>query len=210
MPKDVRLKNANASYDSDTTPLSPPPPLPADTKPISLPTKEQHTSPKSKSESSSSNFLTLTTKKKNIIIDGMRSLKKSRKSKTDNTLTVAPAPAAPLSLAEVSMSLQNLSFTSELYNVPTNNTAVQQMTPTDASCLDSVVNTEYFIESDRVASDEQAKEEDVYFVDAPVLSLTDPVPVTPSNYLPTQIITRFSDDASSPQVDLSLVVNIFI
>lgn len=119
----------------------------------------------------------------------MRSLKKSRKSKTDNNLTVATAPTP--SLAEVSMSLQNLSFTSELYNVPTNNAAVQPTVPI-ATSLDSSESAEYFTESDRLAADEMVQEENIYFVDAPIVSGS----ITPSNYLPTKIVAIFSDDAN--------------
>lgn len=198
MPRDVRSKSIG-SHDSETSPLSPPPPIPSDSKPLqplslpplSLPPKDQRTPPKPKSD----NFLTLTAKKKNIIIDGMRSLKKSRKPKTDNTLSIAPVNASP-SLADVSMSLQNLSFTSELYNVPTNNSAVQSSAEVSSPHNDSTSSAEYFTESDRLASDELIKEEDVYFVDAPVTTTLNP-PVTPSNYLPTHIVARFPDEASA-------------
>lgn len=99
------------------------------------------------------------------------------------------------------MSLQNLSFTSELYNVPTNNTAVQQTPPQLSPRHDSALSPEYFTESDRLASDELVKEEDVYFVDVPVVVAE---PVTPSNYLPTQIVARFSDEASA-QVESTIL-----
>lgn len=88
------------------------------------------------------------------------------------------------------MSLQNLSFTSELYNVPTNNTAVMvQPTPTPSTSSATDSTLDYFTESDRLPSDQLPQQEDIYFVDAPP-----PAPVTPSNYLPTQIIARFSDE----------------
>lgn len=182
MPKDVRHKSLG-SFDSETSPLSPPPPIPVQPPLVLPPKSRQQLSPNPKPKPDTPiKFLTLTSKKKNIVIDGMRSLQKARKSKNDTTLSLPTSPP-PLSLADVSMSLQNLSFSAELYNVPTNNAAVEP------SAAGTTMRGDYlFTESDRLASDELVKEEDVYFVDAPV-SADAPMP---SNYVPTKIVARFT------------------
>lgn len=95
--------------------------------------------------------LKLPSARKNIIIDGVKSLKKTKKSKK-STAEAASAPSAPVPV-ELSMSLRNLSFSSdlkpivadaaidvagaELYNVPRNNAAVVPLT--DVTTVDALM-----------------------------------------------------------------------
>lgn len=73
--------------------------------------------------------LKLRSQKKNIIIDGMKSLRKTSKpkaAKKDESLkNVASTPDMMDGISSaITQSLRNLSFSSDLYNVPTNNGAV--------------------------------------------------------------------------------------
>lgn len=98
--------------------------------------------------------LKLKSPKKNIIIDGVKSLKKAKKSK--KSVSDGSEGASPPLIADLSLSLRNLSFSSDLipiasgvggalhtaasaatvsddlYNVPTNNAAV---TPTESAAV---------------------------------------------------------------------------
>lgn len=144
------------------------------------------------------NFRSLKIKspKKNIIIDGMKSLTKSKNKtkKQENTNSLRP----PLH-EEISQSLRNLSFSTDLqpaatsvadslYNVPTNNTAVVvaevncnytdspevQASPDSSDLNDNTPITspqprqDYFTESDYFATKDKDAEE-IYFIDAPTI-----------------------------------------
>lgn len=72
--------------------------------------------------------LKLRSQKKNIIIDGMKSLRKTGKPKAakkdESSKNIVPAPDMDGIPLAITQSLRNLSFSSDLYNVPTNNGAV--------------------------------------------------------------------------------------
>lgn len=143
--------------------------------------------------------LKLKSPKKNIIIDGMQSLKKTRKAKP-----IVKDVDTILKPIELSLSLRNLSFSSDLkvavdtsadtlYNVPTNNSAVDDLNNQNISILsckqplemsnpdqnDNIMNAisteNYFTASDNDIRAAQEKGcEDMYFVDAPVLGPRSP------------------------------------
>lgn len=138
------------------------------------------------------NFRSLKIKspRKNIIIDGMKSLKKKQTTKkVDKSSTVAEMDAKS-EIPQLSLSLKNLSFSSDLklatnsttvpldtlYNVPTNNTMVVSATvetiadSTNSNNNNIDSNAEYFTASDCDYFGAQDKDaEEIYFVDAPTI-----------------------------------------
>lgn len=128
---------------------------PASPSPQKLSTSPQQTTPTTPSDREHHhrsrdilNFRSLKLGKKNIIIDGVKSLKKAKKSKkSSGDDAAAAASSPPPAMQELSMSLRNWSFSSDLkpigstspnqsatavgtdfYNVPTNNAAVHEET----------------------------------------------------------------------------------
>lgn len=177
-------------------------------------------SPKKKYTKSSTdilNFRSLKLPKKNIIRDGMKSLKKV-KSPKDGARTES-AEVVPLQhIEEISQSLRNLTFSpdfkanEETYNVPTNNGVVaeddgQKVSATDdgkTSTLGTAnVVSEYFTKSDKTFlgdlpdacdNDKNNIVEEIYFVDAP--SKTIPMPSTSFNYVAFKQVPYFPDGSA--------------
>lgn len=156
---------------------------------------EKQSSPSKSKNIDLLNFRSLKMKspRKNIIIDGMKSLKK--KQSKNNEKPAAPVAADVERLPpQLSTSLTNLSFSSDLklasinihsspptpaspldtlYNVPTNNTMV--VTATVEAINNNVVdntatNTDYFTARDSDYFSAQDKDtEEIYFIDAPAI-----------------------------------------
>lgn len=140
--------------------------------------------------------LKLKSPKKNIIIDGMKSLKKTKKAKPVDSKDLDTI----MKPIELSLSLRNLSFSSDwkvavtdtsadtLYNVPTNNAAVDDLDyqnlsklpcPTaqdnNENIVDAISSENYFTASDSEIRASQEKGcEDMYFVDAPTIGPRSP------------------------------------
>lgn len=163
--------------------------------------------------------LKLRSPKKNIIIDGMKSLKKSKASKEagnkPKTLENNEAESTKLHLSEdISQSLKNLTFSADfkasdiLYNVPTNNSAVKDediqnqnitVVTTTLAQSEPVIaedpDNDRFTQSDKqLDQDNQDKFnsiEEIYFVDAPTKTM--PIPSTSFNYVAFKQVPYFPD-----------------
>lgn len=151
-------------------------------------------------------------KKRNIIIDGMKSLKKNKAK------VAAPETPAKNELEEIAPAWKNLSFSTDLkladpglYNVPTNNSAVEEFpsrTPRDlqhrsVSQLDnqnnnSSITQDYFVAGDNtIHSDHDKGSEEIYFIDAPTMTKTD-LPSTSFQYVPFKHVPYFPDGSPPP------------
>uniref|UniRef100_T1GJB2 Protein kinase domain-containing protein n=1 Tax=Megaselia scalaris TaxID=36166 RepID=T1GJB2_MEGSC len=138
--------------------------------------------PRERSESSI--FRSLKSPKKNIIIDGMKSLRKNKKSPLK-----CPEPLPPKKKDELDLdhSLMNISFKSDfsldngVYNVPKNNCAVVDIDIGESSS--SKDESDYFTKSDKCLPGNN----EVIFQDLPTK-----LPI-PSNYIPTMDIRVFQD-----------------
>lgn len=164
--------------------------------------------------------LKLKSPKKNIIIDGMKSLKKTKKSKPIEVKDVNTI----IKPIELSLSLRNLSFSSDLkvavdnsadtlYNIPTNNAAVDDLINQNIPKLSgksitsnqdnnvnvtNAISTEnYFTASDSEIRAAQEKGcEDMYFVDAPILGPRSPA--TSLQYTAFRHLPCFPDGTQIP------------
>lgn len=98
---------------------------------------------KKKSTSDILNFRSLKMPKKNIIKDGMKSLKKSKSPKDVAKLSAIPADVPVQHTDEISQSLRNLTFSTDFvvnesaYNVPTNNSVVNHTIANPTTTIDN-------------------------------------------------------------------------
>lgn len=151
-------------------------------------------------------------KKSNMLLDGMKSLRKS-KSKKMSTET-----AVKNELEEIPQTLKNMSFTTDiklnaelaLYNIPTNNSAVEGIQPQSSKEMpnrsvsqvdnqnnNSSITQEYFVAGDNTLnSDLDQGSEEIYFIDAPTMPKIE-LPSTSLQYVPFKHVPYFPD--VSPQ-----------
>lgn len=151
-------------------------------------------------------------KKKGNLLNGLTSL---RKNKNKQTTTETPVKNE---LEEIPPAWKNLSFSTEfkltdagLYNVPTNNSAVEDLPPrssgdsknlsvpqSDHQNNNSSISQDYFVARDNtIHSDHDKDSEEIYFIDAPTMTKNEP-PTTSFQYVPFKHVPYFPDGSPPP------------
>lgn len=183
------------------------------------PTSSSNKKSPAKSPSDNSKFRSLRLPKKNMIIDGMLSLTRSKNSKEAknkcvdnvsaiNTTNDAEMPSNLQTPEDISQSLRNLTFSADfkasdmVYNVPTNNCAVTADENQYGNCVvdaaASVNGEDLFTRSDKLSVhhdistyDKDNSVEEIYFVDAP----TKTIPIHTINYVAFKQVPYFPEGA---------------
>lgn len=168
---------------------------------------------KGKDRNNDLNFRSLKLKspKKNILIDGMKSLRKSKTKKAAVETTVK------VDVEEIPSTLKNLSFSTDLkltdgfYNVPTNNSAVEDIETArsskelparsvshpDNQNNNPAISQDYFVAGDNTSNADKGSEE-IYFIDAPTVPPKIELPSTSFQYVPFKHVPYFPDESPQP------------
>lgn len=175
---------------------------------------------KDKDRSHDLNFRSLklkSPKRSNLLLDGMKSLRKSKSKKASATESTVKNE-----VEEIPQTWKNLSFSTDLkladglYNVPTNNSAVEDLESSSQSLNESLnrsvsqtdnpnsspsISQEYFVAGDNALSnnnDDNVKgSEEIYFIDAPAVPKIE-LPSTSFQYVPFKHVPYFPDDSPQP------------
>lgn len=168
---------------------------------------------KGKDRSNDLNFRSLkpkSPKKSNMLLDGMRSLRKSKTKKAQTETTVKDEPE------DIPQTWKNLSFSTDLkladglYNVPTNNSAVEDLqslslrdlpnrsvSQLDSQNNNSSITQDYFVAGDNtLTTDHDKGSEEIYFIDAPTMPPKIELPSTSFQYVPFKHVPYFPDESS--------------
>lgn len=180
---------------------------------ISISPPDSKVKRKDKDRNSDLNFRSLkvkSPKKSNLLLDGMKSLRKSKSKKTTAETTIKN------DVEEIPQTLKQLSFSTDLkladglYNVPTNNSAVEDAdSPVKESPIRSVsqsdnennnpsISQDYFVAGDNtLAADNDKGSEEIYFIDAPTMPKIE-LPSTSFQYVPFKHVPYFPDISPQP------------